>query len=450
MSIYNSSSISTFEYETATGASQLSRMLAFLIPLILGSYWIVYVANQDFAILILRPSVLASSFLLALLWFKAPLTQAETRLAAFMTVMCLVLLAPSLNATVPFRALQDCIKLLVMCLIGLCVSRALRHEATAKAFGVSLILAGILAAGLCVYTYIRVMGLAAPTYESDRVFKGVVSRVGIPLNSIAFTSVFAYIAGMCLIRGNRMLWLLGAVLFVIASVLTGSRAPIAVLIISGIVLLLLNGLVGARLLWRVLSWLCVAGVVALLLVGPQYITMKEISSATEGRWDLWWVAWQKFLERPLLGYGYESWRDDMLSRLPGPYVLDSESITNFQGAYHSEYMQLLAEQGLVGLFPVMAFFLLVLRYSWKLAFRRSATWNNHQWALFGCLFLMLRAAVEAPGLFGYGQETADYLAFVFVAIVLSRFSVEEDYLRSIQKLASPARQLFQQSLSESI
>ena len=35
-----------------------------------------------------------------------------------------------------------------------------------------------------------------------------------------------------------------------------------------------------------------------------------MSDATEGRWDLWQVALEKFSERPIIGYGYESAHDD--------------------------------------------------------------------------------------------------------------------------------------------
>jgi len=167
-----------------------------------------------------------------------------------------------------------------------------------------------------------------------------------------------------------------------------------------------------------------------------------MSAATEGRWDLWSVAWQKFLERPMLGYGFESWRDDLASRLPGVYEFTSQfESSDFAGGYHNEYLTLLAEQGLIGFFPVMAFFLFLLWCSAKLAFGNWVTWAHGQWALLGCLFLIVRAAFEMPGLFGYGQEPADYLAFLFVGIVCSRFSVEEDYLRSAQRMMIPNARL---------
>jgi O-antigen ligase len=409
--------------------------LAFVIPQILGVYWIIYAVSQDLAIAILRPGILAAALLLALFWAKRVLTWAELKFATILGLFCVMLLVPSLSATNPTRALENCIKLAILCLIALFMSRALRHESTARALGRSLILSSLLAGGLTVFTYFRFMGLTIPEYVSLRAFKGAVTLAGIPLNAIAFTSVFSYICGMCLIRGNSALWLLGSVLIVVSSTLTGSRAPVVILLASALALLILNQLFSSSLVRRVLAYVGIAFMAQLMVVGWQSVSFKEMSGMTEGRWDLWSVAWQKFLERPALGYGFESWRDDLLSRIPDVPTNFTYTPDRFAGGYHNEYLTLLAEQGLIGFCPAMTLFGFLLLCSWKLANRRLATWKNGQWALFGCLFLLLRACIEAPGLFGYGQEPADYLAFLFVSIVCSRFSVEEDYLRALASVA---------------
>lgn len=411
-----------------SGALILSCGLALVLPLLLGFYWFVYALDVDLAIRILRPAVLGAALLLALIWTGPALTEAELSLGRILAVMCAVLLIPSLAATSVSRALEDWIKLAVLCMVALLVCRALRDPSTARAFGHSLIMASILGAVLTVYVYIRLMGFRLPTYESARVFKSVaLMHANVPLNAVAFSCVFSYICGMCLVPANLALWWLGAAVFAVSSVLTGSRAPIGILAASILALVIANGVVSRNSFKRFLAWVAIFSITAAAIWGTQNITFKAMSTATEGRWDFWSVAWQKFTERPLVGYGFDSWRDDLVSRLPGEYRLTSYDAINLAGGYHNEYLTLLAEQGLVGLFPVMALFLFLLRSSWKLAFRRTATWKNGQWALFGCLFLLLRAGVEAPGLFGYGQEPADYLAFIFLAIVVSRFSAEEDF-----------------------
>jgi hypothetical protein len=65
-----------------------------------------------------------------------------------------------------------------------------------------------------------------------------------------------------------------------------------------------------------------------------------------------------------------------------------------------------------------------------LAFRKWGTWHKGKWALIGALYLFVHAGVEVPGLFGYANDAGDYLAYVFVAIVVSRFSIEEDFARA--------------------
>lgn len=406
----------------------LSCGLAMIVPLLLGLYWFAYAVNTDLAIRLLRPVVLGAAFLLALIWTAPALTQAELSLAKIIGAMCVILLIPSLAATSPTRALEDWIKMAILCVVALLFSRGLRDDATARAFGRALIISSILGAFLTIYIYISLVGFTLPTYQSARVLKSVaLMRAHVPLNAVAFSCVFAYVCGMCLVPASRVLWWLGLVVFTVSSVLTGSRAPVAIMVGAAFALLIANGLVSRRPFKSFLAWLTIFGIIALIVWGTQNITFGQMSKVTEGRWDFWSVAWQKFTERPVVGYGFDSWRDDLVSRLPGEYRLTAYDAINLAGGYHNEYLTLLAEQGLVGLIPVLALFGFLLRSSWKLAFQRTMTWKNGQWALFGCLFLLLRAGVEAPGLWGYGQEPADYLAFIFLAIVISRLSAEEDF-----------------------
>jgi O-antigen ligase len=119
-----------------------------------------------------------------------------------------------------------------------------------------------------------------------------------------------------------------------------------------------------------------------------------------------------------------------VSRLPGEYGLTGVLAMKVAGGYHNEYVTLLAEQGLLGLLPALALAWFLLYATWRLGFRRWHTWGGGRWPLFVCLFLLIRANLEVPGLFGYAQEPADYLAYIFLAIVVSRLSAEEDYIRS--------------------
>jgi hypothetical protein len=116
-----------------------------------------------------------------------------------------------------------------------------------------------------------------------------------------------------------------------------------------------------------------------------------------------------------------------VSRLPGESDLTFDLAKKLGGGYHNEYISVLAEEGLIGVIAVVPLLWLLLRSSWLLAFRQWGAVHTGQWPLFACIFLLLRANFEVPGLFGYGQDPVDYLAYILVAIVLSRFSIEEDW-----------------------
>jgi len=423
-------------FSAKTKSALLSQVLAFLIPVWIGLYWVFYVVAPDMTALIFRPGILAPCLGLVFLWYRSPVTLAEMRLTAIFALLSASLLASSLAADNPVRALQEWAKLLVICITSMIICRALRHAPTAKAFGFSLIAASALSVGLLVTTYLQHVGPVLPTYTAVRDFKGMALPLGIPLNPIGFSCVLPYICGMCLLRGTKLLWAFGLVVFVVSSSLTGSRAPVAALLVAGIVMLLINAAKSRRLFVWFTGWLLA---VALLFGIPATIatlTFEQMSEMTEHRWDVWSVALQRFSERPILGYGYFSWYEALAEHVP------SQHLTG--GGFHNEFFAALAEQGIVGFLALVCLFWFLIHCCWKLAFRPSHTWHNGQWALFAGLVLLLRAGVEVPGLLGYAQEPADFLAYSFLAIVVSRFSVEEDYLRSENRslVLSPAACVF--------
>ncbi len=407
-----------------------SRLLAFLIPIVVGAYWPLYSVSQGAAIALLRPLIFGASLLLALLWYSAPATSAEVQGACVLGLLSAALLISSLTAADPARALAGWAKLLVLCGISLLLSRALRHLATARSLGIALVLSGVVIGAFTVLTYVRFLGLVMPTYKLTREFKGMAERSGIPLNAIPFTSVFSFLAGMCLVRANWFLYFLGFTLFGISSVFTGSRAPLGVLLLSALALALLNAFRSRWLPVRLIASLLAVTLPIAITVWILHTPFRHMSLLTEGRWDLWYVACKKFAAQPVLGSGYGSWHDDLVSMLPGAYSLTGSIAKTIVGGYHNEYLGILAEQGLVGFIPAMVLVGFLFRGCWKSAFRNWNTWQSGQWVLFACLFLLLRAGVEIPGLFGDGNEPADFLAYIFLAIVISRFSTEEDFLRS--------------------
>ncbi|MGA8027356.1 MAG: O-antigen ligase family protein [Bryobacteraceae bacterium] len=408
-----------------------SGLAAASIPLSISLYWIIFWLAPGFEGSLLRVSVFACSFFLAFIWYRAPLSHAEVNLIRVLGIAAFLLLIPTLMATQRSHAIAGWLKTVVLFTICCFVARGLRHPPTARVFGIALLAGGVILIAFILYTYVRNVGFAIPTYKTAREFKGIEERAGVPLNSIAFAAVITYLAGLCLMRITRLLIFIGIPLFVTSSLFTGSRAPLAILIASLFVMLCINGFRSRSLLMRVATALFASGVVLGGIAIVVLVSDKDLSGVTEGRSHLWSVGLHKFVERPLFGYGYESWRDDLVSRLPGEYELTFALAKSLGGGYHNEYISVLAEEGVIGGVAAGLIVWLLLRSSWLLAFRQWGAVHTKQWPLFACVFLLLRANFEVPGLFGYGQDPVDYIAYVLVAIVLSRFSVEEDWARLI-------------------
>lgn len=406
-----------------------SGLAAAGIPLIISLYWIIFWLAPESEGAFLRVAIVGFSLPLAFFWYRAPLSYAELNLIKALSIAAALLLIPALTATHPSHAFSGWIKMLVLFSICCFITRGLRHPPTAHIFGFALLVGGVILMAFILYTYVQSLGFSIPTYKVAREFKGIEEMAGIPLNSVAFTAVLSYVAGLCLIRTNWFLILIGIPLFLTCSIFTGSRAPLVILGVSVFALLCINGLRSKLLMPWVLTAVlaltaALSGLTIIILSSD-----KDLTAATEGRWHLWSVGLRKFTERPLFGYGYESWRDDLVSRLPGEYDLTFDLAKSLGGGYHNEYVSVLAEEGLIGLMAAGLIVWLLVRSSWLLAFRPWAAVHTKQWPLFAALFMLLRANFEVPGLFGYGQDPVDYLAYVLVAIILSRFSVEEDAAR---------------------
>jgi O-antigen ligase len=406
-------------------------LLGAAIPLILSLYWVFFWLAPERMGEPLRVSVAGCSLLLGLFWYRARLSHAEVLLFRVLLVVAVLWLIPTLMATERNHAFAGWIKLLVLFTVCCFMARGLRHPLTAHTFGLALVAGACLLSAFILFIYVRHMGFTMPTYKTAREFKAIAQESGAPLNTIAFEAVFGYLMGLCVLPANRLLVILGIPIVLISSMFTGSRAPVAIMGASVFVLLCCNGLrsksVRLRMTTLGVAFIAVFG----LFLAVSSASDEELNHLSEGRTHIWSAGIDKFLERPLFGFGYESWGDDLVSRLPGESALTFDLAKNLAGGYHNEYISVLAEEGLIGAVGAFTFLWLLLRSSWLVAFREWATMRSRQWILFAAIFLVLRANFEVPGLFGYGQDPVDYLAYLFVAIVLSRFSVEEDYARFV-------------------
>jgi O-antigen ligase len=406
-------------------ASLISRALAFLLPLVLAAYWPLFGAGHAVhaGVIILRLIVLAGVALLSLLWIGGKITPAEFRWAVILAFWLCVLFIQSVLGEDLTRGIHNWLRVLPVYCIAILLARPLRHEPTRKAFGVALASAGLISFFYIVAIYLQYAGLSLPSYEQIRAFKSIVQHSsGVALNPLAFATLLFCVLSLCLLRSGWWQVAGTATIAILGSALTGSRAPFALLLVATVGLLITNLLHHRAMALRVfgVAVICcslVAGVVAAMLVTPQ-----ELSQVTEGRYDLWTVGIETFLERPLTGHGPESWHDDLRSNLPGYYTGGGLG-TLRAGGYHSEFVTLLSEGGLLCFIPAIVIFGLLFDGCRRLAFHSSLPRCNGQALIFAFFLLFSRGAIEVPGMFGYGEDVTDYLAAVFVAIVVSHSSL---------------------------
>src|SRR4051794_13749100 len=282
----------------------LSRALGFTIPLLLALHWPVIACHVNAVLMLtaLRVVLIGVSLLLLLIWTGTGTSHSELKWVFVFAGSLVVYLASALCGTHLGRGLQDWIRVATAMFVGFGSARALRHPPTAKAFGVSLIVASLISCGVVLFTYWHYMGLRAPGYESLRIFKESALRgSGVALNPLAGAAFLFCLMGMCMLPSHWALRTVAGFVLVIVGGLTGSRAPIALLVVCGAVLLFIKATRSRQITYRVAAWgtllVATACVIALLALATPY----KISNATEGRYDVWTVGWAKFTESPIFG-----------------------------------------------------------------------------------------------------------------------------------------------------
>ncbi len=217
------------------------------------------------------------------------------------------------------------------------------------------------------------------------------------INFSYLTCAMGFLA-LALVRGSRRKgWLITAGVAVLAAcVMTLSRGGILAI---PFLLLLLLGLNMDRLGWKkpllVLGGLAFLSLAAYTLVPAveqrvQY-TISEISNiasgnvsdavSTGGRLQLWTAASLAFAERPLIGLTYTE-REAQIAELIEQEILTEWVATVSRGHAHSQYFEMAASGGLIGLFALVGFLLVPAVYHLKLLWRD----RNNIYALTAFIF----------------------------------------------------------------
>jgi putative inorganic carbon (HCO3(-)) transporter len=125
-------------------------------------------------------------------------------------------------------------------------------------------------------------------------------------------------------------------------------------------------------------------------------------ASAQSRFVFWAIAFDKFLERPVFGFGYHTAQDKRIN----PHEMDT----------HNYYVKMLVERGLVGFIT----FLALLRIIWNLA-KRNLNWSENDPIQYGLILGLLGAilALAMGNMFGdrFSHYPISTCLWVFIGLV---------------------------------
>lgn len=283
------------------------------------------------------------------------------------------------------------------------------------------------------FAYREILGL---TLKNLPLFKYIMFfDVGIALNPLSQILVLAFLFVLPVLKMSP--WSIAVFLGALAAVVvSGSRTTIVSLVLSvllyGIWTLFLRFDHSVRVISRIIfAIILVGGAHYVVSVFHEFATGNEFSRLLSGRPDLWRIAWDLFLARPILGWGPHTWKMKLASYVLSKGYFQYERLLELQsGAFHNAYLTLLAERGIIAFFPGMAIVTFLVWQSLRL--HRNSSLLVGADRLLGLLapiviiMLVIRGLAEQPGLLGYANSTVDYLCYAWASMIVALSSDLED------------------------
>jgi O-antigen ligase len=184
-------------------------------------------------------------------------------------------------------------------------------------------------------------------------------------NIYALYQVAAVPALLALVKAThgwqRALWALTAIPILYSVVASQSRGALLALIATAIVLAIMSP---RR---RLLLPLGAVAALVIFTVAPyiddRYAPERVSADRASGRIDIWFSAWQLFLDHPFTGIGAGNFVGrsiDLLTTTPGVELVKSHLLTGRGIEVHNIYLESLAERGIFGLLTLVVLLLTAL------------------------------------------------------------------------------------------
>jgi len=355
------------------------------------------------------------------------MTRTELRWMFLMILLLLSSTASAIMSENPSVSYLDVGRQAYVALLGIAFTFSCRKLAARRLFAFGTGLAALFSCSFIVYAWLmvgRTMGSEAmKSWSADR---------SIELNPIAGMAVMALLI-FSLRMPSRSLFITMQIMNVLIAYLSGARTTLIALLMAIAVVQGVKkyGFARVKLIVAYTGGLIAMGVIAYLTLLPHYKPLPDqLAKVTTGRSYLWKIAIDRFSERPIFGWGPETWLDDLpqsVANVPPRWRDGLLKLT--AGGYHSAYLTYLAERGIIGATVGISIIWFFVSKSW-FVFEAKNRLVGFDRRLAGvaplmALVVVFRGLAETSGLMAFAQGTDDFLTFVAAGFVLALASAIE-------------------------
>ena len=129
-------------------------------------------------------------------------------------------------------------------------------------------------------------------------------------------------------------------------------------------------------------------------------------------------AFKMFLDKPILGIGPKTFREECKKEKYKSYIDGSGNLHGCQLHPHNTYVQLLAETGIVGAFPIIILFLVLvynlIKHFFAIYLKKQKIFSDYQICLFFALLITLWPIIPTGNFFNNWLSIIYYLPIGFI------------------------------------
>jgi O-antigen ligase len=382
--------------------------------------------------LVMRP-LFGVTILAALLAIRGGFRAGERLWLMLLIIYMTSFLLSAANSVVPDAAAVNVGRQFFMMLLSFSLVVLFRDEETRKQGFKALLLVVISCGVLTAWVYATLGEQYGFTYEGARLIKNVaLTDYAIGLNTLSYLAVIAMLGSWLAYRpgfwGTLLLFGCGTLIIF----LLGSRSALVALAVSWLVFASLRRIgriapilavvaVPLVIALAVAIWFFIAGYAVEIreVFGEEFL--REISV---GRTDMWVAGFRMWLERPIVGWGPDAWKVELLQFLGGTNEQILNLLTSLTGgSFHNGFVTVVAERGTLGLAAALAMQVYLFWCAFRVYLKRHlfSDYDARAAAIMPMLafFMFMRSLAESSGLFGAANSEVDYLTHFVTAYIVA-------------------------------